>query len=59
MNEEDLFVALVLGASVRLSALLHTAAASAGLETPLTLAVLILLVVLIAANHLGRKKGLD
>jgi len=56
MNEEDLIVALVLGGTVKLSAIIHDAAASMGLETPLTLAALILAGVLVAYSFRERKK---
>lgn len=48
---EDVFAAVILGVSVKLSAIIHDAAASAGLDVPLTLASLILVGVLIAANY--------
>ena len=53
INIEDVFAAVALGVSVKLSAILHDAAVSAGLEGPLTLVVFILLTVLIATNSPG------
>jgi hypothetical protein len=54
VTEEDLFTAILFGVSVRISTVIHDAAASVGLEGPLTLGVFILLAVLIATNHPGR-----
>lgn len=51
INIEDVFAAVILGVSVKLSAILHDVAISAGLEGPLTLGAFILLAVLIAANN--------
>jgi hypothetical protein len=51
ITEEDLFTAIISGVSIKLSAIIHDAAASVGLEGPLTLGVFILLAILIAANH--------
>jgi hypothetical protein len=49
--EEDLFAAIISGFSIKLSAIIHDAAASAGLETALSLTIFILLAILIATNY--------
>ena len=53
---EDMFAAVILGASVKMSAIIHDAAASMGLETPLTLAALILAGTLVAYSFREEKR---
>jgi hypothetical protein len=55
MNQEDLLAAILFGASAKISPIIHDIAVSMGLDTPLTLAALILVGVLAALSLLEEK----